>query len=529
MHAGSRGNHPNNNNSTIQGQDEDNRNHNEDSTGNTTDNNNHNGDNNGQTTDKNKRSPSSTASSRSSRIAATTLVATRPTEKKSAAAIETKNENKSNSNNYTNSTNTIIADADDDADNDTEDYDEVQFLNRERNINIYHGPSQIHRKIFEEKKRRQRRRVIMQHRQELIITLLDIQGSLLRDVVLTRAIDDYDSDNDNPEMMTRRELLKEGRRKLLGFIRMVLNSITDEAGGEVAIVILFQILQNTTNASIEDDEEGSGAAEMEAEEEEVEEEEDDEEEEEEENTTTATSMFEIICFIFGKDTAMEIVDDMWNTSATNITTALGYAITEYGEGKVQLECVYYLLRKQLKLSHTYRNIMEIMIRGNRSIEIGLIAIFMTATLPNKEDDIISTFQLACYRLGRNIVVEIIDDILQQQRAASSSSLSSRSCINTMRALVYAATINDAYNNDQSHTSVHVDGFFFLLRRQPEVLLRCSSSSSKNSSIITSSSNSPTSPTEAGVAAADRDSSQKLADEECTTSSKIRKRKRTVDY
>ena len=497
MHAGSRGNHPNNNNSTIQGQDEDNRNHNEDSTGNTTDNNNHNGDNNGQTTDKNKRSPSSTASSRSSRIAATTLVATRPTEKKSAAAIETKNENKSNSNNYTNSTNTIIADADDDADNDTEDYDEVQFLNRERNINIYHGPSQIHRKIFEEKKRRQRRRVIMQHRQELIITLLDIQGSLLRDVVLTRAIDDYDSDNDNPEMMTRRELLKEGRRKLLGFIRMVLNSITDEAGGEVAIVILFQILQNTTNASIEDDEEGT--------------------------------MFEIICFIFGKDTAMEIVDDMWNTSATNITTALGYAITEYGEGRVQRECVYYLLRKQLKLSHTYRNIMEIMIRGNRSIEIGLIAIFMTATLPNKEDDIISDFQLACYRLGRNIVVEIIDDILQQQRAASSSSLSSRSCINTMRALVYAATINDAYNNDQSHTSVHVDGFFFLLRRQPEVLLRCSSSSSKNSSIITSSSNSPTSPTEAGVAAADRDSSHKLADEECTTSSKIRKRKRTVDY
>ena len=72
-------------------------------------------------------------------------------------------------------------------------------------------------------------------------------------------------------------------------------------------------------------------------------------------------------------------------------------------------------------------------------------------------------------------------------------------------------------------------FFFLLRRQPDVLLRYSNGSSNNSSIITSSSISPTSPTEAGVAAAARDSSRKIWDEECTTSSKIRKRKRTVDY
>ena len=81
-------------------------------------------------------------------------------------------------------------------------------------------------------------------------------------MVLTRIIDDNDNDIDNPEMMARRELLKEGRRKLLGFIRTVLNSIMDKAGGKVAIIILLQILQNTTNASIEDDREGSGAAEM---------------------------------------------------------------------------------------------------------------------------------------------------------------------------------------------------------------------------------------------------------------------------
>ena len=354
----------------------------------------------------------------------------------------------------------------------------------------------------------------LQQRQQLIRSPREFQDTVLKHMALIRAFDD--NDNDNPEMRARREMLKEQRRKLLGIIRNFLKGTVDLASAEVAMIILFQILQNTTKATIrEGGGEGGGmAVEFEV--------------EDEEHTNT-TSMFEIICIDHGKDTAMDIVHDLLNKNDMNITTALGYASTGYGEGKVQRECVYYLLRKHQELTHMYRKLMENMIRGN-TIELGLIAIFMQ----NKEDNnnsITTWFQTACHRLGRNIVDEIIEDILQQQQLAVSSSVLSRSSVNTMLALEHAAAINDNSNNknhDQTH-SVHVDGFYFLLRRQPDVLLRCSSSSSSNnSSTITSSSNSPTSLSEAGVvAAAARDSSHKLADEGCTTSRKIRKRKRIV--
>ena len=116
---------------------------------------------------------------------------------------------------------------------------------------------------------------------------------------------------------------------------------------EVAFVLLFQIIQRNANATREGDGEGGGAAEMEEEEVVV--------EEEEENNTTATSMFGIICTVYGKDTALEIVNDMLNNKIMNITTALGFAITQYRGGKVQPECVYYLLRKQLLIEEFNQN------------------------------------------------------------------------------------------------------------------------------------------------------------------------------
>ena len=331
--------------------------------------------------------------------------------------------------------------------------------------------------------------------------------------VVLRANND-DDDDDNPEIIA----LKREHRKLLGCIRKFLTLVVDVTDAEVAIVVLFQIMSRNTNATREGVGEEGGAAEMEV--------------EVGEHTQKPSSVFEIVCILFGKEAAMEIVNDMLNNKTMNITTALGDVITGYRKGSVQRECMYYLLRKHQELTHMYRKLMENMIRGN-TIELGLIAIFMQ----NKEDNnnsITTWFQTACHRLGRNIVDEIIEDILQQQQLAVSSSVLSRSSVNTMLALEHAAAINDNSNNknhDQTH-SVHVDGFYFLLRRQPDVLLRCSSSSSSNnsstitSSIITSNSNSPTSPSEAGVAAATaRDSSHTLADEGCTTSSTIRKRTR----
>ena len=212
-------------------------------------------------------------------------------------------------------------------------------------------------------------------------------------------------------------------------------------------------------------------------------------------------MFGIICAVYGKDTALEIVNAMLNNM--HMTAALGYVITEYRKGKVQRECVYYLLRKYHELTLKYRKLIETYIFGNdHPIEAGLITIFMTLPYYKKYKST-TLFQTACYRLGRNAVVKIIEDTLQQQQhsassSSSSSSLSSRSSMNTMLALMYAATINDKNNNrhDQTQT-VHVDDIYFLLRQQPDVLLRCSS----NSNINTSSSNSPT-PIEAEDAARD---------------------------
>ena len=325
-----------------------------------------------------------------------------------------------------------------------------------------------------------------------------------------------DNPTNNPVITAQEKTLQEKHQELLGSVRRFLTIMVNVAGAEIAIVVLFQIMHNKREGGR--DGVRAAEAEMETEVEEVDQE------------GKTTSMFEVICAAYGKDTAMDIVNDMLNTTTLNITTALVLATTQYVKGKVQRECVYYVLRKQHELMQTYRKLMETMIRGNdRSIEIGLIAIFMTMVLPNKEDNNNSTttlFQTACQQLGRKIVVEIIEDILQQQqRAASSSSLSSRSSMNTMLALVFAAEINDAYNNDQTHSSVHVDGFYFLLRRQPDVLLRCNS----NSSIHTSASNSSANPSEAEDAAA-RNSSHNVVDDECTTSSrKIRKRKRTVKW
>ena len=269
---------------------------------------------------------------------------------------------------------------------------------------------------------------------------------------LDQLFPERDNYNNHP-VIIRREILTE---RLLKRVRMHATMLVDFAGAEVAIVVLFQIMQNNNTSARE----GGGAAETEV-------------EEEEEHDETPTSMFEIICVVFGKEKAMEIVNDMLNNKTMNIITALVLATTQYRKGKVQRECVYYVLRKQHELTHMYCNLMETTIlRNDRSIERGLITIFMT-TLPNKEDNNSTTlFQNACHGLGRNTVVETIEDILQQQqRTTSSSSLSSRSSVNTMLALVSAATLND--NNDHTH-SVHVDGIYFMLRRQPDVLLRCSS-------------------------------------------------------
>ena len=251
--------------------------------------------------------------------------------------------------------------------------------------------------------------------------------------------------------MAQNKMLKEKLQTILESVQKYARAIKVLAGAEVAIVVLFQIMPHNTNATREGGRDGGGAAEMEVLRQRVEEE---EEEEEEENNTTATSMFGIICAVYGKDTALEIVNNMLNNM--HIAAALGYVITEYRKGKVQRECVYYLLRKYHELTLTYRKLIETYIFGNdHPIEAGLNTIFMT--LPYYKEYKSSTlFQSACYRLGRNAVVKIIEDTLQQQKhsassSSSSSSLSSRSSMNTMLALMYAATINDKNNTRRTTT------------------------------------------------------------------------------
>ena len=75
-------------------------------------------------------------------------------------------------------------------------------------------------------------------------------------------------------------------------------------------------------------------------------------EEERENTT---SMFEIICFDYGKDTEMEILDGIMTNQTMNSTTTLVLATKKDMEGKVQRGCVYYLLRKQLLIEEFNQN------------------------------------------------------------------------------------------------------------------------------------------------------------------------------
>lgn len=75
-------------------------------------------------------------------------------------------------------------------------------------------------------------------------------------------------------------------------------------------------------------------------------------EEERENTT---SMFEIICFDYGKDTEMEILDGIMTNQTMNSTTTLVLTTKKDMEGKVQRGCVYYLLRKQLLIEEFNQN------------------------------------------------------------------------------------------------------------------------------------------------------------------------------
>ena len=79
-------------------------------------------------------------------------------------------------------------------------------------------------------------------------------------------------------------------------------------------------------------------------------------EEEEENSTTATSMFGIICAVYGKDTALEIVNAMLNNM--HMTAALGYVITEYRKGTAGV-CVLRVAkvpRTDAQVSQTHRNL-----------------------------------------------------------------------------------------------------------------------------------------------------------------------------
>ena len=99
---------------------------------------------------------------------------------------------------------------------------------------------------------------------------------------------------------------------------------------------------------------------------------------------------------------------------TTFELVIGSGRGEDGEGAPRI------LRVDVLAEPAFQNdgkLMETTTLGNdRSIEVGLIAIF-TTTLTKKEDNSTTTtlFQTACHGLGQNIVVKIIEDTLQQQQ------------------------------------------------------------------------------------------------------------------
>ena len=80
-----------------------------------------------------------------------------------------------------------------------------------------------------------------------------------------------------------------------------------------------------------------------------------EEEVKEEERENTTSMFEIICFDYGKDTEMEILDGIMTYKTMTSTTTLVLTTKKDMEGKVQRGCVYYLLRKQFLIEEFNQN------------------------------------------------------------------------------------------------------------------------------------------------------------------------------
>ena len=206
-----------------------------------------------------------------------------------------------------------------------------------------------------------------------------------------------------------------------------------------------------------------------------------------------TTIFNILCEMYGTTTAWDVLHRTFilnnNRHVTvavpwlNIKTTLALAILGYQQGAVQWEGIQFLLTQQQQLRQQFRTTFEAaVLRDNHNylfiLELGFTTIFLIQDKklvhPNTEigDGKRSStttsetiYQKACHQLGRETVVEIMEETLQR--------LSLFRPMNTLDAMMYAAT----------NMTVHLDCLNFLLRRQPNILqhLRPSSTSSSSSS------------------------------------------------